>query len=117
MRRRQGAVIVLLVATPASRACQAVVVVDVACSALLVRVQTHQREARGGVVERGAVPIHGGMATRAILRESAGFVWRVVRAIVVSLVTVPARQPAVCGMPRQQQLQSDQRSLLELSPD
>src|ERR1035438_2285637 len=69
MWRVGGPIVISLVAVPAGPAGQAVVVVHVARGALLAGVETHQREAGGGVVEGGAVPISRGVAARAILWE------------------------------------------------
>src|ERR1039458_3128686 len=70
MRRAEGAIVVGLVAVPAGRAGQAVVVVHVARGALLARVETCQREPGGRMVERGAGPVEGrgSVAPGAVLR-------------------------------------------------
>ena len=65
-----GAVEVTLVAVPAGRAGQAVVVVEVARRALLGGVEAQQLESGGGVVESGAGPIGRGVAGSAVLREA-----------------------------------------------
>ena len=90
MRRVGGAIVVVLVATPAGRAAQRVVVVHVAAGARLAGMQSHQREAGGSVIERGAVPIRRGVAAGAVLREVGCFVRRIVGAVVVGLVAAPA---------------------------
>ena len=90
MRRIGGSIVIGLVAVPAGRAVQRVVVVDVARGTLLGSVETHQREAGGGVVEGGAVPIRRGVAAGAILREVGRLMRRVVGSVVVGLVAAPA---------------------------
>ena len=90
VRRSGGSVVIGLVAIPAGRAGQAEVIIHVALGARCRKMRPGQGEARGGVVERGAGPIGGGMAAGTILRESAGFVRRVGGVVVVGLVTVPA---------------------------
>ena len=90
VRRVGGPVEVGLVAVEASRAGQAVVIVEVAPGALLGGVESHQRETRGGVVERGASPIRRGVAPGAILREVGGFVRRIIGVVEIGLVTAPA---------------------------
>src|SRR5579884_563881 len=78
-------------AVPASCARQSVIVVHMALAALKRRVHAGERESGGGVIERRAQPVRGRMATGAILRETLGRVRRIVGAVVISLVTVPAR--------------------------
>src|ERR1035438_3838987 len=90
VRRTSGSVVVVLVAVPAGRAGQAVVVADVARGALLAGMEAHQCKPGGGVIERGATPIRRGVAAGAILREVGCFVRRGVGSVVVGLVTVPA---------------------------
>ena len=90
MRRIVGPVVVGLMAVPTGRAGQAVIVVDVACRALLAGMQPDERKTGGGVVKRGARPIRGGVATRAILREVPSFVRRIIGAVVIRLMAVPA---------------------------
>src|ERR1035438_9126005 len=90
VRRVGGAVEVGLVAVPAGRAVQSVVVVDVARGALLSGVESHQGEPRRRVVESGAVPIRRGVAAGTILREVGRVVGRIVGSVVVGLVTIPA---------------------------
>lgn len=70
VRRVVGSVEVGLVAVPAGPAGQAVVVVEVARRALLGGVEAQQFEPGGGVVERGAGPIRGGVAGSAGLRKA-----------------------------------------------
>ena len=57
---------------------------------LLGGVQSHQREARSGVVESGSVPIHRGVTAGTILREVGRLMRRIVGVVVIRLVTVPA---------------------------
>ena len=90
VRRVAGAIVVVLVAVPAGCAGQAVVVVHVATGARLAGMESHQREAGGSVIERGAIPIRRGVAAGAILREIGCFVRRGVGSVVVVLVAVPA---------------------------
>ena len=90
VRRVGGSVEVVLVAAPAGRAAQSVVIIDVARGALLGGVEAHQGEARGGVVKGGAVPICRGVTPGAILREVGRLMRRTVGSVVVGLVTVPA---------------------------
>ena len=90
MRRVVGSVEVGLVAVPAGRAGQAVVVVDVARSALLAGVESHQREPGSRVVERGAAPIGRSVTAGTILREVGRLVGRIVGVVEIGLVTVPA---------------------------
>src|ERR1017187_999745 len=91
VRRVGGSAVVALMAVPAGRAGQAVVVVHVALGAQHIRrMEAREGEARGGVVERGASPIGGGVAPGTILRESGGQVRRVAGRLVIGLVTVPA---------------------------
>lgn len=78
------------VAIHARRARQAEVVVDVACGALLRAVDSHQRKAGCGMVERGAVPIGCGVAQRTIQREAPCFVGRVSGVVKVCEVAVDA---------------------------
>lgn len=92
MRRIVGTVEVGLVAAPAGRGVQCVVIIDVARGALLGGVESHQREAGGGVVETGAGPIDHGVAPGTILREAGLFVRRVIGVVVIGLVTTPARR-------------------------
>src|ERR1035438_3842954 len=68
VRRVGGSVEVGLVAVPAGRARQAVVIVEVAPGALLGSVESHQREPGGRMVEGGPRPIGRGVAPRTILR-------------------------------------------------
>src|ERR1019366_7632691 len=89
VRRSEGSVVIGLVAVPAGRAVQPVVVVDVARGTLLAGVETHQGEAGGGVVEGGAGPIGGRVAPGAILREVGRLVRRIGGSVVVRLVAVP----------------------------
>ena len=70
MRRVVGSVVVGLMAVPAGRAGQTVVVVEVARRALLGGVEAQQLEPGGGVVESGAGPIGRGVAGSAGLREA-----------------------------------------------
>ena len=70
VRRVGGAVVVGLMAVPAGRAGQAVVIVEVARRALLCGVEAQQLEPGGGVVESGAGPIGRGVAGSAVLREA-----------------------------------------------
>ena len=91
VRRVVGSVEIGLVAAPAGRAVQGVVIIDVTRGALLGGVESHQREARGGVVESGAGPIDHGVAAGTILREARLFVRRVVGVVEIGLVTAPAR--------------------------
>ena len=74
VRRVGGAIVVGLMAVPASRAGQAVVIVEVARRALLGGVEAQQLEPGGGVVESGAGPIGGGVAGSAVLREAGRYV-------------------------------------------
>jgi len=90
VRRIVRAVVIGLVAVPARRTGQAVVVVDVARRTLLAGMQPDQRKPGGGVIERRAVPVRGGVAAGAILREVRRFVRRVIGAVVIGLMAVPA---------------------------
>ena len=90
VRRVGGAVVVGLVAGDAGRAVQGVVVVEVAHRALPGGVNSHQGEARSGVIEGGAVPIRRSVAAGTILRKIGRLVRRVVGVVEVGLVTVPA---------------------------
>src|ERR1035441_9117339 len=69
VRRAEGVVVFSLMAVPAGETGQAVVVIHVARRAQLRRVEAHQGETSGGVVEGGTVPIHRSVAARTILRE------------------------------------------------
>ena len=53
--------------------------------------QSHQREAGGGVIECGPIPVHGGVTSGTILREVGRLMRRVGGVVVVGLVAVPAR--------------------------
>src|ERR1019366_8520428 len=90
VRRAEGVLVFSLMAVPAGETGQAVGVVHVARRAQLRRMESHQREAGGSVIERGAIPIRRGVAAGAILREIGCFVRRGVGSVVVALVTVPA---------------------------
>ena len=92
VRRIVGTVEVGLVAAPAGRAVQRVVIIDVARGALLGGMESHQREAGDGVAETGAGPIDHGVAHGTILRKAGLFVRRVVGVVVIGLVTAPARR-------------------------
>ena len=85
-----GAVVVGQVAVDASRAVQAVVVIDVALRALHGGMKSGKCEAGGGVVERRSRPVRGGVAGIASDRETGGFVRRIIGAVVISLVAVDA---------------------------
>jgi len=61
----------------------------VARRALLGGMDAHQREASYGVIEDGAIPIDGGVAAGAVLREVSRLMGRIGCAIVVRLVTTP----------------------------
>ena len=70
MRRVVGSVVVGLMAVPAGRAGQTVVVVEVARRALLGSMEAQQLESGGGVVKCGAGPIGRRVAGSAGLREA-----------------------------------------------
>jgi len=84
-----GAVVIGLMAIPARRAGEAVVVIDMALRALYGGVDPGQGEARSGVIERGTSPIGRGVAARTVLREAGRLVWRVGGAVVIGLVAIP----------------------------
>ena len=113
VRRVGGSVEVALVAVPARRAVQAEVVVDVARSALLARMESHQREAGGRVVEGGAAPIGRGVTARTILREVGRLVRRISGVVEIGLMTIPAgsaRQTVVVAHMALDTLQADMRA-------
>src|ERR1035441_8032006 len=87
-----GVVVVGLVAGPAGAGGQAVVAIHVALGARQAGVRSGQGKAGGGVIEGGAGPVEGGtaMTQSAILREPGRGVGRVVGAVIVGLVAVPA---------------------------
>lgn len=60
--------------------------IDVTGRALCVLMRTGQRELRGAVVERRALPIHGCMARGAVVRESGGRVAGILRGIEIGHV-------------------------------
>jgi len=91
MRRIARAIVIGLVTIPARGAVQRVVIVNMARRALLRGVHSHQRKAGGCVIERRAQPVGRGMASRAVLREVAGFVRWIIRPVIIRLVAVPAR--------------------------
>ena len=90
VRRTVGAVVIGLVAVPARRAGQTVIVVHMAGRALLTRMQPYQGKSRGGVVERRSQPVHGRVAAGAILREIRRLVGWICGSVVIGLVAVPA---------------------------
>src|ERR1019366_3317790 len=92
VRRVVGAVVIGLVTVPAGCAGQAIVAVHVALGALQAGMCAGQRKSGSRMVKRGAGPVEGrgSVAQGAVLRESGGFVWRVVGSVVVALVAVPA---------------------------
>src|ERR1019366_2790230 len=113
VRRVGGSIVVGLVAVPAGRAGQAVVVVDVARGALLAGVESHQRESGGRVVERGATPIGRSVTAGTILREVSRLVGRIVGVVEIGLVTAPAgpaRQTVVVAHMALDTLQADMRT-------
>jgi len=85
-----GSVVVGLVTVPAGGAGEAEIVVYVALGALQAGVRAGQGEAGCGVIEGGAGPIGGGVASGAVLRETGGSVRRVVGVVVVGLMAAPA---------------------------
>lgn len=91
VRRVDCAVEFFQMAVDASGTAERVVVVHVAGGALLRRVHTYKREAGRGVVKSRTQPVHGRMAARAVLREIRRFVRRIISAVIIRLVAVPAR--------------------------
>src|ERR1035438_4612888 len=92
VRRVGGAVVVAQMAVDTGRAGQVVIVVHVACDALLGGMLPYQREPGSGVIERARGPTERrrSVARDAVLRKATGFVRWIVRAVVIGLVAVPA---------------------------
>ena len=74
---------IVQMAVDAGPARKTVIAIDVTLGALQAGVCSGEREASGGMIELGAEPLHGVMATGAILREIRRLMVRIVRGIVV----------------------------------
>ena len=74
---------IIQMAAYARRICDVVVRIDVTLAALQTRVSARQRPASGCVIERCRIPVRGGMADLALLRETSRCVVGVVRALEV----------------------------------
>ena len=94
MRRVGGAVVIGLVTSPAGGVTEVIVAADVALRALRGGMRSRKSEPGGRVIEGGARPVEcrRPVAHGAILRESGGFVRRVIGAVVVGQMAVDARR-------------------------